>query len=95
MFGRAVLFRLSSFMFFLLTLAKDLMYQIYHFGVKYVETVMVFTIKAAHPEGKSGFTKFYMKVIRYSDMFVRFAGVPKTLAISFTHTIDYRDTLKM
>jgi len=45
LYGRGILFNLSSYLLFYIMLVKDVMYQYWHFGVKYVESMTVFFIK--------------------------------------------------
>ncbi len=52
-YGRGVLFALSSIWAFFLLLAKDTSYQFWHFGFTYFDTYVVFTMKTWVPGGKA------------------------------------------
>ena len=48
-YGRGVLFKLSSLSVFFLILGKDFFYQMWHFGFKYSDWILAFQIKIFHP----------------------------------------------
>lgn len=54
-YGRGILLQLSSSWVLAFSILKDLTYDLWHFAFKYDEEVLVFTIKAFHPDGVSRF----------------------------------------
>jgi hypothetical protein len=72
-----VLFKLSSFTIFFLVLFKDVCYQMWHFGLKYMEWVLVFTIKVFHPDGLGEVHPGWLMFSRIIEFIVYFGGIPK------------------
>ncbi len=69
-YGRIILFNISSLYIFYMIMWKDLCYQIWNFGFKYLEWIQVFTIKIFHPEANIGNVRgFWIRlaqVVEYS-----------------------------
>ena len=92
-FGRGVLFRLSSPWVFFFLIFKDLSYQFWHFGFKYCEEYVVFVIKVFHPQGRDNMGKLWRKIARFVEHFVKAAGIPRSIASNWNDVIDYNHNL--
>jgi hypothetical protein len=73
-YGRGVLFKVSSLVVFCLLLFKDTAYQFWHFGFKYTEEYVSFVLKVFHPHGRDSLQGFWRTAGQYIEYFVRFAG---------------------
>ena len=82
LFGRGILFGMSSFYVFLLMASKDVAYELYHFCVCYTEVVTVFKIKLAYPSASR--TRIHVIVVellnRYQAVLSRL-GIPPPFGI--------------
>jgi len=92
-YNRGVMFKVSRFWLFILMVLKDLSYQFWHFGFKYVESIVAFTVKAAHPECYRSMSSNYKRLIKFMELWVRALGIPKSLATSWIHEVDFRRTV--
>ncbi|CAD7972941.1 unnamed protein product [Amoebophrya sp. A25] len=102
-YGRGVLFNLSRVEVFALLIVKDILYQFWHFAFKYSELYMIFVLKLSDPNAVEGLPHIYQVIARYfhlynaaarfTEDFVRFLGIPKSLAVCWEETVDYNDHL--
>jgi hypothetical protein len=92
-YGRFVMFRVSSVYIFFFMAVKDSAYQFWHFGFKYIETIFAFTIKAGHPQCVAQFAPAFQRLTFALELFVRSAGIPKSLAVAYVHMVDFRATI--
>mmetsp|Transcript_6409 Transcript_6409/g.15844 ORF Transcript_6409/g.15844 Transcript_6409/m.15844 type:complete len:976 (-) Transcript_6409:489-3416(-) len=102
-YGRGVLFSLSRVEVFFLLIAKDITYQFWHFAFKYSELYILFVLKLSDPAAVQGLPQNYQVIARYfktynaiakgTEDFVRFLGIPKSLAVCWEENVDYNDHL--
>lgn len=94
-YGRGILFKVSSLLVFFLLVLKDTAYQIWHFGFKYVESYFIFVLKVYTVDGRASFSPFWQKVAVGVETFVRMMGIPKSLAVCFEEEVDYKDYMAL
>lgn len=88
-YGRGILFKLSSIHLFFLVVFKDFCYQVWHFGFKYVDWVLVFTLKTFHSEGLGKMSRFWHALSVCVELVVRIGGIPKALCAAWILPVDY------
>lgn len=91
-YGRGLLFKLSSLIMFFVMLFKDSLYQLWHFGFKYTTWVLIFTIKIFHRNGrelKDLENSWYMTIAKIVERCVKFFGISKALARCWEPVCDF------
>eukprot|EP00397_Hematodinium_sp_SG-2012_P019929 GEMP01020508.1.p1 GENE.GEMP01020508.1~~GEMP01020508.1.p1 ORF type:complete len:705 (+),score=56.41 GEMP01020508.1:90-2204(+) len=88
-YGRGILFKLSSEWLFFLVVFKDICYQVWHFVFKFVDWVLVFTLKVFHCEGLGNVSRWWQVLAQTIEFIVRLGGIPKALCASWDLPVDY------
>ncbi len=93
LFGRGVLFGLSSYWLFVFLLIVDFAGQFKAFIVKYVEALFVFHVKHAIPDGHLKFAGLYKKFTKILDLYTQLSNIPRRLQVCWVNIIDFRLSL--
>jgi len=92
-FGRFVIFQISDPVLIVVFLLKDVVYSLWHFGVKYSPAVMTFAVKAWHPEGRRELHRhswMLYQVALIMDKWVVFESLLLKITTHWTFRLDYR-----
>eukprot|EP00397_Hematodinium_sp_SG-2012_P010705 GEMP01010829.1.p1 GENE.GEMP01010829.1~~GEMP01010829.1.p1 ORF type:complete len:585 (+),score=44.41 GEMP01010829.1:39-1793(+) len=84
-YGRGMISNMSRVDMLLLLISKDICYQTWHFGFKYVDWTLVFTLKIFH----GGLGKKWRIIERVVKLFVNVFGIPKYICSCWELPVDY------
>jgi len=97
-FGRGILFGFSP-LSLVVTLLKDISYELWHFGLRQEEIAVIFTMKLFHPDRAKEIPKHWTTICNCLRVFSKMSGIPKIWSTTYRlhfnlddHFYDIKDT---